>query len=532
MAEQRRDSAVERGTRFSSRFTEMVMRPDEDYLVMCARTPREISHTLFRHGNVGEDNPVRGAQIECTTESPDSDFRLDGRIYFDVEQDELKGPAWIDKFVRVLDQYLYAGLGCQTIPHPRSRASCYAQLSPNRYVRIDFHEQMKTRTSNQTTKYQGATLSTLSYSDYLAEIGVEPSAEEIESIFFIEDTPEERLDDVKRFMQIWAHVRDNAVGMYSADYTKKLYCAIIPLEPHIAVPEQELRTEKPLSFDDIAGYEIAKQKLLDLALLSEYPAIAKNIGLKKGQGIFLYGPPGTGKTTLAEAFSHEIDAEFIQFHVSEIIEKWVGRSARNLDRKIAEIKRKAEAPDAKIVLFMDEVDSLGADASRIHGERADTVNRLKSHILDLLANHHNIIVVAATNHEDKVDKALFRTGRFEKIEIGLPSEYDRSRILALMLGKLAADAVNNRELNPGLPTLDFDHSINVPELAASSYGLVGADFDEILQELRRRRLREYVAATKRAEITGEEVAAISMSPITQPEIMDLIAEYIRKSDTV
>lgn len=285
-------------------------------------------------------------------------------------------------------------------------------------------------------------------------------------------------------------------------------------EPTNTVPEQRETppwtvTEGP-RFSDIYGYEAIKERLLDFALVHQNPEVAAAIGLESTEGILLYGEPGTGKTKLITAFANEIEAELVAVNSTDVIGKYVGDSAKNIDAIFEKIVRMP----GLVVVFMDEFESLGSDNPTGTSERVDTVNRLKQWVVDINQKYHNIILTGATNKLNQVDKALVRPGRFTPIELAQPNEQFRRGIWQTLLGKAAVKAMEVRFEDPEAVTLDIAYDIDYEKLAAASHGMVGAHINEILNILRKQRLRQYARS-------GE------MSPVTEADLLREINAYNR-----
>jgi SpoVK/Ycf46/Vps4 family AAA+-type ATPase len=181
----------------------------------------------------------------------------------------------------------------------------------------------------------------------------------------------------------------------------------------------------------------------------------------------------------------------------------VGDSARNLDAFFDELTKRTD----KIVILMDEFDALGAsDQHSSSSERTDVVNRLKEHMITISEQHHNILIVGATNNLHRIDKALLRPGRFQAIEVLPPNEATRRQILQHLVGKAALKALLLDLEKPNAISLHVADDINYDELATISAGMVGAHFKEVLNTIRRQRLVEF-------DETG------TMSPIHHADIL-------------
>src|SRR5688572_15145484 len=183
------------------------------------------------------------------------------------------------------------------------------------------------------------------------------------------------------------------------------------------IPKEWTLSEKPkIRFDDIAGLEDVKEQIrLKMILPFTHPEKAKKYRVKTGGGILLYGPPGTGKTMIAKAVAGELDAAFFAIAPSEILNKWVGESEKNI-RKLFDAARRV----SRAVIFIDEVEAL--TPPRRDGESGGVMQRVVPQILNELdgfdrkADHH-LLVMGATNEPWNIDSPMLRPGRLdEKID--------------------------------------------------------------------------------------------------------------------
>ncbi len=201
--------------------------------------------------------------------------------------------------------------------------------------------------------------------------------------------------------------------------------------------------EKPtLRFDDIAGLQDVKEQIhLKMIYPFRHPEKAKKYRVKSGGGILLYGPPGTGKTMIAKAIAGELDAAFFAIAPSEILNKWVGESEKNI-RKLFDTARKCE----RAVLFLDEVEAL--TPPRRSGESGGVMQRVVPQILNELDGFdrkegHTLLFLGATNEPWNIDSAMMRPGRLdEKIYIGLPDAPARRKILEMNLREVPIESVD------------------------------------------------------------------------------------------
>ncbi len=200
--------------------------------------------------------------------------------------------------------------------------------------------------------------------------------------------------------------------------------AFIKSRARVYDPELDER----VTFDDVAGSEEEKSDLEEIVDFLKNPGKYKELGAKIPRGILLQWPPGTGKTLLARAVAWESEVPFFSISGSEFVEMfvWVGASrVRDLFREARE-----KAPS---IIFIDEIDAIGKKRSPGigggHDEREQTLNQILTE-MDWFDNETNVIVMAATNRADVLDKALLRPGRFDrKVTIHLPTLEDRKLIL-------------------------------------------------------------------------------------------------------
>ena len=187
---------------------------------------------------------------------------------------------------------------------------------------------------------------------------------------------------------------------------------------------------KKVTFKDVAGLEEAKVEIMEIVDFLKNPDKYKSIGAKIPKGALLVGPPGTGKTLLAKAVAGEANVPFLSISGSDFVEMFVGVGASRVRDLFEQAKQKAPC-----ILFIDEIDAIGRARGKNAGfsgndERENTLNQLLTE-MDGFQTNTGVIVLAATNRVDILDKALMRAGRFDRqIEVGLPDVKEREDFLA------------------------------------------------------------------------------------------------------
>jgi cell division protease FtsH len=221
-----------------------------------------------------------------------------------------------------------------------------------------------------------------------------------------------------------------------------------------------------VQFADVAGCDEAVDEVREMVDFLREPERFARVGARIPSSVLLYGPPGTGKTLIAKALAGEAGVPFFAVSGSELIEMYVGVGAK----RIRELFARARRCEGGAVIFFDEIDAIGRHrssgaASGANDEREQTLNQLLVE-LDGFDTSNKVVVVAATNRLDILDKALLRPGRFgRQVPVDLPSKDGREAILGVhATGKPLAD--------------DVDFAL----LAESTAGLSGADLAEVVNE--------------------------------------------------
>lgn len=230
---------------------------------------------------------------------------------------------------------------------------------------------------------------------------------------------------------------------------------------------------KRITFKDVAGLEEAKVEIMEIVDFLKKSDKYKELGAKIPKGALLVGPPGTGKTLLAKAVAGEADVPFLSISGSDFVEMFVGVGASRVRDLFEQAKQKAPC-----ILFIDEIDAIGRARGKNAGfsgndERENTLNQLLTE-MDGFQTNAGVIVLAATNRADILDKALMRAGRFDRqIEVGLPDVKEREEIFEVHLRPLKLDPQLDRAFlarqTPGFSGADIANVCNEAALIAARY---------------------------------------------------------------
>ena len=220
-----------------------------------------------------------------------------------------------------------------------------------------------------------------------------------------------------------------------------------------------------VTFKDVAGQAAAKQEVQEIVDFLKYPQKYTRLGGKIPKGALLVGPPGTGKTLLAKAVAGEADVPFFSMSGSDFVEMFVGVGASRVRDLFRQAKEKAPC-----IIFIDEIDAVGRARGKNpnmggNDERENTLNQLLTE-MDGFGSNSGVIILAATNRVDILDKALLRAGRFDReIYVDLPDLNERKEVFGV-------------HLRP----LKLDNTVDVDLLARQTPGFSGADIANVCNE--------------------------------------------------
>ena len=251
---------------------------------------------------------------------------------------------------------------------------------------------------------------------------------------------------------------------------------------------------KKTTFADVAGADEEKEEMSEIVDFLKNPKKYNELGAKIPKGVLLVGPPGTGKTLLARAVAGEADVPFFSISGSDFVEMFVGVGASRVRDLFGEAKKNAPS-----IIFIDEIDAVGrqrgAGLGGGHDEREQTLNQMLVE-MDGFGTNEGVIVMAATNRPDILDRALLRPGRFDRqITVSYPDVKGREEILKVHS--------RGKPLGP---------DVNLATIAKSTSGFTGADLANLLNEAALLAVRH-----KRKAITQEEIEEATIKVVMGTE---------------
>ncbi len=262
---------------------------------------------------------------------------------------------------------------------------------------------------------------------------------------------------------------------------------------------------RPVAWEDVQGVDAAKDELLDVAEWLREPDRFKALGAAPPRGVLLYGPPGTGKTMLARAVAAQANCDFYAASGSSFVEMFVGRGAARIRRLFKEARKSGRA-----VIFIDEIDAVGGHRSAGGGdggtsEREQALNQLLVELDGFEKEEGTVIVIAASNALDKLDKALLRPGRFDRqVLVAPPDRVGREAILrAHAKGKPLADDLDLTDVarkTTGMTGAQLANALNEAAIIAGRAGKDAIHRGEVDEAL----LRQSVGSAQSTQLSDKE----------------------------
>jgi cell division protease FtsH len=266
-----------------------------------------------------------------------------------------------------------------------------------------------------------------------------------------------------------------------------------------------IKGKQDVKFDDVGGMDEAKKELQEVVDFLRSPKKYIKVGARTPKGVLLVGPSGTGKTLLARAVAGEANVQFLSIAGSEFMEMLVGVGASRV-RDLFETAKKMSPS----IIFIDEIDAIGRSRGMGyaggHNEREQTLNQILVE-MDGFEPTDNVIVIAATNRGELLDKALIRPGRFDRrVQVSLPDLEERESIIKIH--------------SKGKP---LSSKLSLKKIAKSTVGFSGADIENMLNEA-----AIAIAREGRERITMEDIEEASLKVKLGPSKKRLQDEYERK----
>jgi len=276
-------------------------------------------------------------------------------------------------------------------------------------------------------------------------------------------------------------------------------------ERSVAAKPEEAEEKKEISWKDVAGMEEVKRALLEaiqLPLLRE--DLMKEFKIKPSKGILLFGPPGTGKTLLVKAAASELNVSFQSLSGADLSKEGYFKATAIVKGAFNRARENAPA-----ILFIDEIETFAP--ARGAGAASEVVGQFLAE-MDGIRELKGVVVIAATNLPDLVDRALLRPGRFDKIfYIPPPDEKTRVEIFKIHLG-------------------EFAEGIDLKAAAKASEGYSGADIASVCQAVKMQALRKRLAGVEKPRITTEDILAVisSQKPSITPAMLRTYELFLEK----
>jgi cell division protease FtsH len=310
------------------------------------------------------------------------------------------------------------------------------------------------------------------------------------------------MQSVQEFFTNWYP----AFGLFLSALLVFIFLRIMRMTVGSTKPETvKASKSKPVAWDEVQGVDAAKDELLDVAAWLREPDRFKSLGAQPPRGVLLYGPPGTGKTMLARAVAAQAKCDFYSASGSSFVEMFVGRGAARIRRLFKEARKSGRA-----VIFIDEIDAIGGHRSGSGGdggttEREQALNQLLVELDGFEKDDGTVIVIAASNNVEKLDKALLRPGRFDRqVLVAPPSRDGREAILrSHAKGKALAEDLDLTDVarkTTGMTGAQLANALNEAAIIAGRAGKEAIHREEIDEAL----LRQSVGSQQARKLSDKE----------------------------
>lgn len=322
------------------------------------------------------------------------------------------------------------------VPLKLQIAKLYVQQGDFENCEKQLYECIELDNSNQEVKYELANCFYKQGKTSAAEVVLEEITKKTTNIKYLELLCycQLNLQNTNDALDTYKHILSIEPSYQNEDFDRKLKITATAFDDEDEFTDDDAISfmKKPnVNFKDIGGMHHVKNEIsLKIIKPLEHKDLYKAYGKKIGGGILLYGPPGCGKTHLARATAGEINANFINVGISEILDMWIGSSERNL-HEIFETARE----NTPCVIFIDEIDALGANRNDMNKSAGRTViNQFLAELDGIDADNDGILVIGATNAPWYLDPAFRRPGRFDRIIFVSPPDLEaREEIFTIQL---------------------------------------------------------------------------------------------------
>lgn len=504
------DQNIQRPKLITGDNVEIIIPDTEDLRLTLKHLDRIGSLEIIYDGGKNLPAPCKELSVEVTESDNDAYPALESDIYLDVDlfKDNVRY-AWSDTVLKAIDEY-FAGTGTNVFQVDYMTTARFISLNDTHAISVETIGDL----------YDGCSLkfNLTNIADIEEAAGTQLGISSPKML-------DEASDVVYKYLSILTDTIDTVVWSLrdqddepSSPYTIEarlpdyrdtnikvmgLLAISAPMEHHPS--ETNVR---PIGFDQLGGLKFTISELKKIAACFKDPEGTARYGIKPSH-ILLHGPPGTGKTTLAEALANEIGASFQSIRSSDIMDKYIGESGKQL-KKIFEDAYEVED---NLVLFFDEFDTIGGKHENSSISHKEVKKLLQEYIIETSRDHPNILICAATNADmDDMEPAMTRSGRLVPLSVPAPNESERQEIWACVISNSINDFHGTRPITSNIDAesafVPYLTEISTEKLAKSTDGMTGADFEEILARARRFAYNQYVETGVDYQVSEADLLAI------------------------